>query len=225
MAPEQAFDLERQDWHDPMPYSELYAGPNELLQPTYSTEPLEELNAVPDFDTPQTANPSRGKVKKRNRVDSDTASNWRDESDPVKRRRLANIFYARQSESKQRAEVDARNRAFMERVEERQQAGNMIVYDVAQASSSPQTQAKNNVRLDVDTVTQWRDEQDPVERRRLAHAFRQRSYRERQRAKVDAQDRTTKMASETQNALNTMGEASQPNGGERRDLLPDPEKP
>jgi hypothetical protein len=113
VAPEQAFDQERQDWYHPMPSSEFYAGPDELLQPKYRTEPLEDLNAARDFDTPQTATPSRGKAKKRNCVDSDTASNWRDESDPVKRRRLANIFHARQSESKQRAEADARNRAFM----------------------------------------------------------------------------------------------------------------
>jgi hypothetical protein len=89
----------------------------------------------------------------------------------------------------------------------------MTGFDAAQASIFPQTQAKNNVRPDADTVTRWRGEHDPVERRRLAHAFRQWQYRERQRAKADAQDRTAKMAPEMQQAEDTMGKVLQPKGG------------
>lgn len=212
MAPEHAFNQEKQDCYGPMLCSGVYAGPNGLLQLQQSTEPLEELNAAPVFNAPQAAIDWKGKTRKRSRVDSDTAANWRDEQDPVKRRRLANMFSRRQLESKQRAEVDERNRAFMERVRQRQQAGNMSICDAARASISPQIQAKKPFRLDAYSVTHWRDERDPMERRRLADPFRQRQYRKTRRAKVDAQDRM-KLNPEMQQAEDTMGEASQPIGG------------
>lgn len=163
MPKEQAFNQERRNWYDLILSSGLCAGPNGLPQPQHSTERLEN-DVAPVFGAPQTATPSKSKAKKRNRVDSDTASNWRDEQDPVKRRRLAAAFYHRRLELKNRAEVDERNRAFMERVRERQQAGNMTIHNAAQAASSPQNHAKTPGRLDAYTVTYRRGERYQLER-------------------------------------------------------------
>lgn len=109
-----------------------------------------------------------------------------------------------------------------------QQAEDTPTHDAAQATISSQSQAKKSDRLDANTVTHWRDERDPVERRRLANLSRVRQLRERLRDKVDAQDGIMTTASEMQQAEDTMDQTSQTTGVNFakgwRNIFPAPEK-
>ena len=86
-------------------------------------ESREELNLAPPSNAAQTATPSGRMVRGRFRADTATLANWRDEKDPVKRRRLAQNYRNRQSEKRARqAHIDAQNGASTENARELQHA-------------------------------------------------------------------------------------------------------
>ncbi|GAB7324995.1 hypothetical protein MBLNU13_g08796t1 [Cladosporium sp. NU13] len=97
-----------------------------LPQPQYNLETLaesrEELNVAPVSDAAQTATLSRRMVRGRPRAYSDTLANWRNEKDPVKRRRLRDNLYRRRANRARQAQVDVQNTASTENALETQQA-------------------------------------------------------------------------------------------------------
>lgn len=86
-------------------------------------ESQDELNIAPASSTAQTATPSGRMVRGRPRADTSTLVNWRDEKDPVQRRRLRHNLYNRQRDNRARqARIDTQNGASTEKALELQQA-------------------------------------------------------------------------------------------------------
>ena len=91
------------------------------LQPP--PESQEDLNVAPVFiNATQTTPPPEDRYGKRRRCDPDELANWREEQDPVRRRRRANAHYRRQCNKRRRTQTDARNEASTEESFEVQQA-------------------------------------------------------------------------------------------------------
>lgn len=109
-----------------------YAGSEGLPQSRANAEPpaesREELNAAPVSIAAQTATPKGRMVRGRFRADSDTLANWRDEQDPVERRRLRSNFHRRQSY----------NRARQARINEQNEASTEKALEMQEAESGPQ---------------------------------------------------------------------------------------
>ena len=83
----------------------------------------DELNVAPASSAAQTATPSVRTVRGRPRADTATLENWRDEKDPVQRRRLRQTLYNRQRDNRARqARIDAQNGASTEKALEMEQA-------------------------------------------------------------------------------------------------------
>lgn len=121
VAIDQAFHWERRPWHAPIVSPRPYAAPDGLPLPQFIPEPLEELNLAPALNAAQLATPP-----KKRKYMTDTVVNWRDEPDPVKRRRLANSYYRLRANARRQAQCDAQNRAFMEKVFEMQRAASAM---------------------------------------------------------------------------------------------------
>ena len=85
----------------------LPQSPSNLNPPAESQD---ELNVAPASSAAQTATPSVRTVRGRPRADTATLENWRDEKDPVQRRRLRQNLYNRQRDNRARqARIDAKN--------------------------------------------------------------------------------------------------------------------
>ena len=90
----------------------------------------QKLNVAPVSNAVQTVTPSKKRGRGSRRADSNTIANWRDEQDPVKRKRLANTFYRRRSrKSARNAEINAQNEAFTENALEMQQVEDTMEQD------------------------------------------------------------------------------------------------
>ena len=117
VAIDQTSYRESQPWHEPVLSPRSYAAPDGLPQPQSNPETPEELNLAPALNAAPPATPT-----KKRKYTMDTLANWRDELDPVKRRRLANNYNRLRSEARRQAQVDAQNRAFVEMALEMQRA-------------------------------------------------------------------------------------------------------
>lgn len=84
VAIDQALLRERQPSHVPVLCPRFYAALVGLLQPQSNPNPLEELSLAPALNAAQPATPP-----KKRKYTTDAVANWRDEPDPVKRRRLS----------------------------------------------------------------------------------------------------------------------------------------
>ena len=99
----------------------LPQSPSNLNPPA---ELQDELNVAPASSAAQTATPSVRTVRGRLRADTATLENWRDEKDPVQRRRLRqNLYNRRQRDDRARqARIDAKNGASTDEALETEQA-------------------------------------------------------------------------------------------------------
>jgi hypothetical protein len=91
-------------------------------------ESQDEFNVAPPSSAAQTATPPGRMVRGRLRADTATLENWRDEKDPVQRRRLRqNLYNRRQRDDRARqARIDAQNGDSTDEALEMEQAEDAI---------------------------------------------------------------------------------------------------
>jgi hypothetical protein len=89
-----------------------------------------ELDNALDSSAAQTVTPSKKRGSGRPRQHPQTSADWRNEQDPVKRKRLRNNFNSRQYRKRARdAEINAQNEALTKNALEVQQAEDTMEQD------------------------------------------------------------------------------------------------
>jgi hypothetical protein len=164
-------------------------------------------------------------------VDQDAVANWRDELNPVERKRLANAFAQRQCRERQRAEYNALKQASMKMAPEMQrlpqspskpkplsQSQDELdvapVSHTAQSAAASERQAKKREPADSGTVPSCRNGVDPQERGHLSTPFHTRQHQTRRRAKLEAQDQASSgMPPDLQRAGDATIKPPEPHGG------------